>query len=77
MKTTTPFKKNKSKKPGKTSNKTSRKHTSKECCAPIKDLPESSTGKKPKATPPMMKKVPTRKDETGGSFTVVAIIVSK
>jgi hypothetical protein len=72
-----PAKKEKSKKSGKTSDKDSGKRTSSECCAPVEDLPESSTGKKSKASPPATKKVPAREDGTDGTFTISATLDSK
>ena len=48
------------------------KRTSSECCAPIEDVPESSTGKnkKSKAAPLETKKVPVKEDGMGGTFTI-------
>ena len=60
------------KKAGKPSSTHSGKRTSSECCAPIEDVPESSTGKskKSKAAPPETKKVPAKEDGMGGTFTI-------
>nr|XP_040251666.1 uncharacterized protein LOC120968758 [Aegilops tauschii subsp. strangulata] len=60
-----PAKRKKSKKTSKTSSKNSGKHASSECCAPVKDLPESSAGKRSKATPPATKKVPAKENDPG------------
>ena len=67
------------KKTGKTSRTHSGKRTSLECCAPVEDVPESSTGKskKSKATPPETKKVPVKEDGTGGAFTISSALVNK
>ena len=56
------------KKTGKTSRTHSGKHTSLECCAPVEDVPESSTdkSKKSRAAPPETKKVSVKEDGTGG-----------
>ena len=68
---------------GKKTSKTSRthfgKHTSSECCAPVEDVPESSTGKskKSKAAPPETKKVSVKEDGTGGAFTISSTLDSK
>ena len=72
-----PTKKEKDKKSGKTSGKDSGKRTSSECCAPVEDLPESSTDKKSKASLPATKKVPAREDGTDGTFTISATLDSK
>ena len=67
------------KKVSKTSCTHSGKRTSSECCAPIKDVPESSTGKskKSKAAPPETKKVSVKEDDTGGAFTISSTLDSK
>ena len=59
------------KKAGETSCTHSGKRASSECCAPVEDVPESSTGKskKSRATPPETKKVPVKEDGTGGALT--------
>ena len=51
---------------GKTYCTHSGKRASSECCAPVEDEPESSTGKskKSKAAPPETKKVPVKEDGT-------------
>ena len=55
------------KKTGKTSRTHSGKRTSLECCAPVEDMPESSTGrnKKSRATPSETKKVSVKENGTG------------
>lgn len=47
------------------------KRASLECCVPVEDVPESSTGKskKSKAAPPETKEVPVKEDGMGGVFT--------
>ena len=67
------------KKTGKTSGTHSGKRTSSECCAPVEDVPESSTGKskKSKAAPPATKKVPAKEDGTGGTFTISSTLDDK
>ena len=67
------------KKTGKTSCTHSGKRTSLECCAPIEDVPEISTGKskKSRAAPPETKKVPVKEDGTGGAFTISSTLDSK
>ena len=67
------------KKAGKTSCTHSSKRTSSECCAPIEDVPESSTdkSKKSKAAPPETKKVSVKDDDTGGAFTISSTLDSK
>ena len=68
---------------GKKTDKASRAHsgkrTSSECCAPVEDVPESSTGKskKSKAAPPETKKVPAKEDGTGGTFTISSTLDNK
>ena len=61
--------KKKKKKTGETSGTHSGKRTSSECCAPVEDVPESSTdgNKKSRATPPGTKKVSVKEDGTGGA----------
>ena len=67
----------------KNTNKASRTHsgkrTSSECCAPVEDVPESSTGKskKSRAAPPETKKVSVKEDGTGGAFTISSTLDSK
>ena len=60
------------KKTGETSGTHSGKRASSECCAPVEDVPEGSTGKrkKSKAAPPETKKVSVKEDGTGGAFTI-------
>ena len=55
------------------------KRTSSGCCAPVEDVPESSTGKskKSRAAPPETKKVPVKEDGTGGAFTISSTLDSK
>ena len=67
------------KKTGKTFRTHSGKRTSLECCAPVEDVPESSTGKskKSKAAPPETKKVPAKEDGTGGTFTISSTLDDK
>ena len=67
------------KKTAKTSCTHSGKHASSECCVPVEDVPESSTGKskKSKAAPPETKKVPVKEDGTGGAFTISSTLDSK
>jgi hypothetical protein len=72
-----PAKKKENKKSGKTSNKDSGKCTSSECCAPVEDLPECSTGKKSKATPLATKKMPAKEDGADGTFTICVALDSK
>jgi hypothetical protein len=60
----------KGKKASKDTSKESGKRTSSECAAPVDDLPESSTGKKPKVASPTVKKVPAVLDGVGGTFTI-------
>ena len=70
-------KKKESKKSGKTTSNDFEKRTSSECCAPVEDLSECSTGKKSKATAPATKKVPAREDGTDDTFTISATLDSK
>ena len=67
------------KKTGETSRTHSSKHTSPECCAPVEDVPESSTGKskKSRGAPPETKKVSVKEDGTGGAFTISSTLDSK
>ena len=67
------------KKTGETSHTHSGKCTSPECCAPVEDVPESSTGKskKSRAAPPETKKVSVKEDGTGGAFTISSTLDSK
>ena len=67
------------KKAGKTSCTHSGKRTSSECCAPVEDVPESSTGKSKKsiAAPPGTKKVSVKEDGTDGAFTISSTLDSK
>ena len=67
------------KKTGETPRTHSGKHTSSGCCAPIEDVPESSTGKskKSRVAPPETKKVSVKKDGTGGAFTISSTLDSK
>ena len=67
------------KKTDKTSSTHSGKRTSSECCAPVEDVPESTTGKskKSKAAPPETKKVPAKEDGTGGTFTMSSTLDDK
>jgi hypothetical protein len=67
------------KKTGKTSRTHSGKRTSSECCVPVEDVPESSTGKskKSRAAPPETKKVAVKEDGTGGAFTISSTLDSK
>ena len=69
------------KKTGKTSRTHSGKRTSSECCAPVEDVPESSTGKskKSRAAPPETKKVPVKEDGAGGggAFTISSTLGGK
>ena len=67
------------KKTGKAFRTRSSKRTSSECCAPVEDVPESSTGKskKSRAAPPETKKVSVREDGTGGAFTISSTLDSK
>ena len=67
------------KKTGKTSHTHSGKRTSSECCAPVEDVPESSTGKskKSRAAPPETKRVAVKEDGTGGAFTISSTLDSK
>ena len=67
------------KKTGKASRAYSGKRSSSECCAPIEDVPESSTGKskKSKAAPPETKKVSAKEDGTGGTFTISSTLDDK
>ena len=46
------------------------KRTSSGCCAPIEDVPKSSTGKskKSRAAPPETKKVPVKEDGRGSFY---------
>ena len=67
----------KKRKPGKTSCTHSGKCASSECCATVEDVPETSTGKKSKAAPPEMKKVPARENGTGGTFTISSTLDDK
>jgi hypothetical protein len=50
----------KGKKASRDAGKDSGKRASSECAAPVEDLPESSTSKRTKATPPAVKRVPAR-----------------
>ena len=67
------------KKTGGTPHTHSSKRTSLGCCAPIEDVPESSTGKsrKSRATPPETKKVPVKEDGKGGTFTISSTLDGK
>jgi hypothetical protein len=67
------------KKTGKTCSTHSGKRTSSECCAPVEDVPESSTdkSKKSKAATPETKKVPVKEDGTGGTFTISSTLDDK
>jgi hypothetical protein len=67
------------KKTGKNPGVNSGKSTSPECCAPVEDAPESSTGKnkKSKAAPPETKRVPAKEDGTGGTFTISSTLDDK
>ena len=67
------------KKTDKTSCTHSGKRTSSECCAPVEDVPEISTGKskKPRAAPPETKKVSVKEDGTGGAFTISFTLANK
>ena len=67
------------KKTGKTSRTHSSKRTSPECCAPVEDVPESSTSKskKSRAAPPETKREPVKEDVTGGAFTISSTLDSK
>ena len=67
------------KKNGKTSGANSGKRTSSECCAPVEDVPENSTGKrkKVKAAPSATKKVPAKDDGTGGTFVISSTLDDK
>ena len=68
---------------GKMTSKTPRTHsgkrTSSGCCAPVEDVPESSTGKskKSRAAPPETKKVPIKEDSTEGAFTISSTLDGK
>ena len=66
-------------KSGKSSDAHSGKRTSSECCATVEDAPSSSTGKckKTMAAPPETKKVSTKEDDTGGTFTISATLDPK
>ena len=66
-------------KSGKSTDAHSGKRTSSECCAPVEDVPESSTGKskKSRAAPPETKKVSVKEDGTGGDFTISSSLDSK
>ena len=63
----------------KTSCTHSGKRASSECCAPVEDVPESSTGKskKSRSAPPEIKKVSVKEDGTGGAFTISSTLDSK
>ena len=67
------------KKTGETPRTHSGKRTSSGCCAPVEDVPESSTGKskKSRAAPPETKKVSVKEDGTGGDFTISSTLDSK
>ena len=67
------------KKTGETPHTHSGKRTSSGCCAPVEDVPESSTGKskKSKAALPETKKVSVMEDGTGGAFTISSTLDSK
>lgn len=67
------------KKTGETPGTHSGKRTSSGCCAPIEDVPESSTSKskKSRAAPPETKKVPVKEDGMGGAFTISSTFDSK
>ena len=67
------------KKTGETSRTHYGKHTSSECCAPIEDVPERSTGKskRSRAAPPETKKVSVKEETTGGAFTISSTLDSK
>ena len=64
---------------GKTSCTHSGKRASTECCAPVEDVPEISTGKskKSRVAPPETKKVSVKGDSTGGAFTISSTFDSK
>ena len=66
-------------KSGKSSDAHSGKRTSSECCATVEDGPSSSTGKckKAKTASPETKKVSTKEDGTGGTFTISATLDPK
>ena len=66
-------------KTGKTSHTHSGKRTSSECCAPVEDVLESSTGKskRSRAAPLESKKVSVKEDDTGGAFTISSSLDSK
>ena len=53
--------------------------TSSECCAPVEDVPEISTGKrkKSKAAPPETKKVSVKEDGMGGAFMISSTLDNK
>ena len=55
------------------------KRASSGCCAPVEDVPESSTGKSKKsmAAPPETTKVSVKEDGTGGAFTISSTLDSK
>ena len=67
------------KKTGKTSLTHSGKRTYSECCAPVEDVLEGSTGKskKSRATPPETKRVSIEEDGTGGAFTISSTLDGK
>ena len=67
------------KKTGKTSRTHSGKRTSSECCAPVEDVPESSTdkSKKSRVAPLETKKVSVKEDGTGDTFTISATLDPK
>ena len=67
------------KKTSKTSYTHSSKCTSSECCAPVEDVPESSTGKskKSRAAPPETKRVSVKENGTGGAFTISSTLDGK
>ena len=67
------------KKASKTSYTNSGKRASLECCAPVEDVPESSTGKRKKSRVelPQTKMVSVREDGTGGAFTIGSTLDSK
>ena len=53
--------------------------TSSECCAPVEDVPESSTSKSKKSKAAVLetKKVSVKEDGTGGAFTISPTLDSK
>jgi hypothetical protein len=57
--------------------KDSGKRASSKCAAPVEDLPESSTSKKPKVASPAVKKVPARQDGADDTFTICSTLDDK